>query len=106
MLTIAITNEEKVKVTLVPVTATGKPARLDGAPVWTLVSGEATVEPAEDGLSAYLISADTPGTSEVLVEADADLGEGVITLSEAITLEVSGAQAASLGIVAGKPEPK
>ena len=106
MISIAVTNEQKVKVTLAPKTATGKPAKLDGAPVWANLSGDSTVEPAEDGLSAYLVSSDTPGTTEFTVSADANLGEGVETITEGIELVVSGAQASNLGIVAGTPEPK
>lgn len=106
MIEIKITNEEKVKVTLAPVTSTGKPAKLDGKPTWTVTSGASTVVVADDGLSAELVSADSPETVEILVEADADLGEGVITISEVISLVVSGANASSLGLVVGTPEPK
>ena len=106
MLEITITNEQQVKVTLNPVTETGKPAQVDGAPTWTVQSGDATVTPAADGLSADLISSDTPGDTQILVEADADLGSGVITISDIITLHVSHANAANLGLVAGDPTPK
>lgn len=101
-----ITNEQKIPVTLKPVTDTGKPAKLDGAPVWTVVSGEATVVPAADGLSADLISSDTPGDTVFLVDGDADLGSGVEDIQETITLHVSGANAKNLGISFGAPVPK
>lgn len=103
---IKLTNEQKVKVTLAPVTATGKPAPLDGKPTWTVQSGDSTIEASEDGLSAYLISSDTPGDTVIVVEADADLGEGVETLSDAIRLTVEGARAKSLGLAVGEPEAK
>lgn len=106
MIEIKITNEEKITVTLKPVTRTDRPAKLDGKPTWTVVNGEATVKPSTDGLSAELISSDTPGANEILVEADADLGEGVETISEHISLIVSGAQASNLGIEVGLPEAK
>ncbi len=106
MLEITITNEQQVNVTLHPVTETGKPAQVDGAPTWTVQSGDATVTPAADGLSADLISSDTPGDTQILVEADADLGSGVITISDIITLHVAHANAANLGLVAGDPTPK
>ncbi len=106
MLEITITNEQQVNVTLHPVTDTGRPAQVDGAPTWTVQSGDATVTPAADGLSADLISSDTPGDTQILVEADADLGSGVITISDIITLHVSHANAANLGLVAGDPTPK
>lgn len=106
MVTVTITNEQKVKVTLTPVTATGKPAQLDGVPNWSVVSGESTIEAAADGRSAFLISSDSPGDTEVMVEADADVGAGVETISDMIKLTVEGAKAQSLGLSVGTPEAK
>jgi hypothetical protein len=106
MLEISITNEQQVKVTLAPVTATGKPAQLDGAPSWSKASGSSTFKVSSDGLSATLVSSDTPGESMFNVEADADLGDGVQTISDAIKLIVNGAQATSLGMTVGLPEAK
>lgn len=96
---ITITNEQKVMVTLAPTTAAGNPAILDGAPVWTVTSGDATLEVAEDGLSAYLVSGAADVTSQVEVTADADLGEGIVTLTDVIDLAVVAAQASALGLV-------
>lgn len=101
-----ITNEQKVNVTLNPVTATGKPAKLDGAPVWSVISGDSTVVPAPDGLSADLVSSDTPGDTTFLVDADADLGSGVVDVQDTITLHVEGALAANLGLTIGEAVPK
>lgn len=106
MIEITITNEQKIKVTLAPVTSTGKPARLDGIPSWSVVNGNSTILPDADGMGCYLISADMPGDTVVLVSADADLGEGVVTVSDTITLHVQGAQAASLGLSVGTAEAK
>lgn len=103
---IKITNEQQVKVTLNPKTDAGRPAKLDGAPKWSVVSGDSTVVAAEDGLSADLVSSDTPGDTTYLVEADADLGEGVETIQETITLAVAGANAKNLGITVGEPTLK
>lgn len=103
---ITLTNEQKVQVTVTPVTATGKPAAVDGAPKWTVSTGDATLDIAADGLSAFLISSDTPGNSVVVVEADADLGSGVVSVSDSINLTVEGALAANLGLKAAPPVPK
>ena len=105
-LALKISNEQKVTVTINPKTNAGKPATLDGAPTWTVVSGESTVVTADGGLSASLVSSDNPGDTTFLVEADADLGEGVETVQDTITLSVIGANAANLGLVAGQPELK
>jgi hypothetical protein len=104
--TIKITNEQKVNVALTPKTDGGKPAKLDGAPVWSVVSGDSTLVVASDGLSADLVSSDTPGDTTFLIDADADLGEGREDLQETITLTVSGANARNLGIVVGTPVTK
>lgn len=105
MLSIACTNEEKVKISVSPVTATGRPASIDGAIRVFVQAGEATVVPVDD-YSVYLVSGDNPGVSQFLVQADADLGEGVVLLEDAVELVVSGAQAAALGLFASPPELK
>lgn len=102
---ITITNEQKVQVTLAPMTEAGNPATLDGAPVWAVTAGDATLEVAEDGLSAYLISGE-PGNSVITVTADADLGEGVVNIVDTIDLAVVPASASQLGLLAGTPELK
>jgi hypothetical protein len=106
MVETTITNEQKVNVTLSPKTDTGKPAKLDGAPVWSVVSGDSTVVASADGLSADLVSSDTPGDTVFLVDGDADLGSGVEDIQETITLHVSGANAKNLGIAFGTPVAK
>jgi len=101
-----ITSEEKIPVTLAPLTAAGNPATVDGVPVWAVAEGDATLEVAADGLSAYLISGAANVVSSVTVTADADLGEGVTNLSEVVTLTVVAPSAALLGATAGAPELK
>ncbi len=104
MAEVSLTSEQKVKVTLTPTTATGKPSSLDGAATFTVESGDATVENVDD-LSAYIISG-TAGVSVISVSADADLGEGVVTITDSITVTVNDPLAANLGLSIGQPEPK
>lgn len=107
MLTVKITNEQQVVVTLNPKTDSGKPAKLDGIPTWEKTGdGLATIEVAPDGMSATLISADDPGITQFLVSGDADLGEGVEPISDTITLDVSSATAKNLGLTVGTPTNK
>lgn len=105
-LDLKITNEQKISVTVNPVTDTGKPAKLDGMPSWAVISGNSALTVSDDGMTGTLTSADDPGDTEVLVKADADLGEGVEEISDTIHLSVVGATAKNLGLVAGAPEPK
>jgi len=105
-LNIALTNEEKILVTLAPTTAAGNPATLDGVPTWTVDSGDATLDVQPDGLSAYVVSG-TPGASNITVSADADLDAGEErTISDVIAVTVVAAEAASLGFSVGTAEPK
>lgn len=105
---ITITNEQRISAALAPVTAAGRPAQLDPSnpPTWTVISGESTVTASSDGMAATIVSSDNPGDTQIMVEADADLGEGVETLSDIITVTVIGARAQNLGISLGNPEPK
>jgi hypothetical protein len=103
-LSLTISDKEKVRVTLVP------NGEVDGTPQWSVLSGSSTVEPAVDGMSAYLVSEnDAPdggATTEYQVMADVDLAGGVTPLTDTITLHVTEAAATSLGLTASSPEPK
>lgn len=104
---ITLTTEQKIRLSLAPVTESGKPANVDGAPKWTVTEGNATLNVDEDGMSAEIISSDEPGPSTVLVTADADLDEGEEReISETIAVNVTAAEAAGLGLTIGTPEPK
>jgi hypothetical protein len=97
-----ITTEQKIiGNVLTPKTAAGNPAPVDGKPTWTKLS---PAEPdgcnlviAEDGLSADVVSGDNIGDSVFQVDADADLGEGVETISVQFTVHVVSPKASSLG---------
>ena len=106
-LAIACTDEEKVAVTATPLTSKGKPAKIDGALKVTIQSGDGTVEQdAASPLSFNAVSGDLLADTVYLVEADADLGAGVVTVSDTVTLTVGSATAASLGFTSSAPVPK
>jgi hypothetical protein len=105
MALITIDSESKVPVTLTPTTASGNTASLDGIPSWAVLSGDATLEVAEDGLSCFLVSG-TVGNSVIEVSADADLGEGIRSLTDTIDLAVVSAEASVLGLNVGTAVPK
>ena len=106
MIEVSLTNEQEVVITLAPVTQSGKPAKLDGAPEWSVISGDSTITVADGGLSATVRSSDNPGDTQILVKADADLGTGVEEVSDTIAIHVLGANAANLGLSAGTPTQK
>jgi hypothetical protein len=103
-LDLTITTEQKVHVTANPVTAAGKPAKVDGPVTFTTVTGDVTIE-ASDATSATIVSG-ANGDSTVSVSADADLGAGVETITDTITVHVTDPKATSLGLVADAPVAK
>lgn len=107
-LDLLLTTEQKQHVKLNPVTAAGSPATLDGTPVWTVVSGSGTVVADNDGLGAFIVTPDkADGTPTIYqVSADADLGEGVTTIEDTITLSSSNPFASSFGLSADEPVAK
>ena len=53
-----------------------QPGQIDGVPAWASSNpAVATVEPAQDGLSAVVKAADELGTTQISVTADATLKE-------------------------------
>lgn len=100
--------DEKVKLgPIAPVDRAGNPAAIDGVPTWSV--GDPAIiglDVAADGLSAYAIAAGPVGLSQVNITADADLGEGVTTISGTVDFQVVAAQAVGLAIPVGTPEPQ
>lgn|SRR5262245_4545267 len=106
-LDLTCTNEQKIKVTARPTTAAGNPAPIEGMLLASVVSGTGSSAPVVgDPLSVWLISPDSPGDTSYVIEADADLGAGVVLIQDTAVLHVTGALAANLGMVASEPEPK
>ena len=106
MLDLTITNEEQIRVTAQPTTSTGRPATLDGPIRATVLSGDGTVAAGASDLEVVLRSGDNPGDTTYLIEADADLGAGIVLVQDTAMLHVTGAMASSLGLTAGSPESK
>lgn len=95
------TNEEKVPISLKPVTPAGNPIVVEALNI-AVQSGEGTFEIVDDA-NFFVVSGPTPGDTVYIVTADADLGEGVQNISDVITLHVEGAKAQSLGLGVGTP---
>lgn len=108
MLEVSITNEQKVKITAKPKTKAGRPASFDGAVKATVQTGDSTVmdDPDGDPNSFIAVSSDAPGDTVILVEADADLGEGVTTIQDTVTLHVTGSNADNFGLAQGEVTDK
>ena len=105
-LDISLNNAQKVKVFLNPRTPSGLPAPLDGPPRWGVLAGASTLLVDSDGLAAELISSDALGDTTYLIEADADLGAGVETISGLVRLTVTGQNSPAMGLNFSDPVPK
>ncbi len=101
-----ITNKQKVHFKISPVDSDGQPEEVDGKISVEVQDGTATFEIDEDGKGATLISGDDIGTSTIKVSADADLGSGVETIEEIVSLVVIHPKATSLGLAFDEPVAK
>lgn len=102
-----LTDIQKVKLTVQPISAAGNPAPVDGVPEWSVSAPNIlTLTVSDDGMSAEAITTGVLGVCQVNVKADADLGAGVVTIAGTLDVEVIASQAASVGLAAGVPESR
>lgn len=106
MASVSLTTEQKVAFTFTPTSPSGNPATLDGDIQAEVLSGDVTVEVNEDGLSGFIIAGSTVGAAQVRFFGDADLSVGIRTIEEIADVTVTNAEAATLGLSFGAPEPK
>lgn len=83
----------------------GNPAAVDGIPSWSVSNPTLlTVEPSvPDGMSAVLRAVDPVGTSQVSVQVDADLGEGLKPITGLLEVQLLAGDAVTVDIEAGTP---
>lgn len=92
-------QDQDVDVVLSPKKPNQQPGLVDGAPIYTVESGDVTVVPAADGLTAKIVTA-TLGPWIVKIEADVDLGAGIKPLIDTISGTTVAVETASLGLSA------
>lgn len=100
-----ITTEQRVKVEVRPLTAAGRPARIDGEVEFSSSDERVATVQRIDALSAWVVSAG-PGAAQIMAVFDADLGDGVRPVEMSGALEVVEAEAVRGEIVFGTPELK
>lgn len=102
-------DDQKVILTIQPLDAKGKPAAVDGAPVWASSDEtQVTVEAASDGLSAVASGVAPPSDPtaplpRIVVTADADLGSGSTPITGSLDFTITGGSAATIDITPGTP---
>lgn len=84
----------------------GFPAQVEAGSVKFSSSDEGvfTVEPDPDSEKVAVVKAVAPGAGTLTFEADADLGEGVKTITGSVTIEVTGGEASGLALSFGEPQ--
>lgn len=100
---ITITDTQKFTATVTAVDARGNPATLDGPANFT-VSDETLLFLANvSDLSADVLAIGPLGNAQLVVVADADLGEGIRTIQGVLDVTVVSGEAVSLNIVTSVP---
>lgn len=79
----------------------GNIAPVDGKPTWAFdQDGVAELQVSEDGMSAF-VKAKAVGAGKLQVSADADLGEGIVTIIGEADITVEAKQAVTVEISFG-----
>lgn len=99
---LVLTDSQETSLTIAPTDKKGKPAPVESVSWTSSDAGVIALTPAADGLSCLAV-AGNPGTAQVSVSVDAEIGDGVVTLTGTLTVNVIGGQAVALGITAGTP---
>lgn len=100
MTIVRLTTAQKVVASVNPIIP------IDGLPEWAIVEGDGTVESADDGMSAELVSPNLPGETLYMVTADRDKSVQVKELSELIKLIVTFPPVMGLGLNVMEPAHK
>lgn len=87
-----------------PVDAKGNPAKIQGDVVWS-VSDETVLRltPTDNPNVVTVVAVGPVGAASVTVSGDADLGEGVTTISSTLAFEIVGGQAIGFTFNVGSP---
>lgn len=96
----------QVRASIQPVDAEGNPAKIDGVPAWSSSDDKiaAVTNVATDGLSASVMSI-APGSAQINVSGDADLGEGTKPITGTLDVSVIAGEAVAFQISTSEPEP-
>ncbi len=100
---ITMTNSQKATITIEPVDTKGKPAPIDGIPVWAVSDDtKGVLTPAADGLSAVFAASGPLGSVTVSVSGDADLGADVIGIFGEIVIVIIAGRAVGFKLTLGE----
>lgn len=100
---IQLTDTQQVAVSVSAVDKKGAPASVQSVAFSSSDSSVAAVVADTADQSKAVVVAGLPGTAQIQVSADADLGDGVSLISGTLDVTVVGGQAVSLSVSAGTP---
>jgi hypothetical protein len=104
--TMQLPDDSQVHADVTYVDKKGNPATIDGTPTWSTDRPDLiAIVAAADGFSADIAAVGPLGSAQVVVDADADLGAGVVSVKTLGTIEVIGGQATTGVINFGEPTP-
>ena len=105
MATFALTDTQEVRAAISPLDPAKNPAQIDGVATWESSDPKVlTVTPVDKtGLVVTISTVGNLGSATVSVTADADLGDGVRSITETMDFEVSAGEASSLNPSIGTP---
>lgn len=99
-----MTSSQKATCTVAFKDKKGHPAPVDGSPIWGVDNSElVSIVPSEDGLSCEVSAVGPLGTALVSVQADADMGEGIVPVAGTLEVELVSGAATVVEITAGEP---
>ena len=102
-----LTADQKVRLTVSYTDRYGNPAPIDGMPRWeTSADGFVTVTPAEDGMSAEVVTVGRIGTVQVRASADVVAGADERLIIGVLDIDVVGGEARVVTLTAGAAESK
>ena len=97
-----LTSTQKQSLSVVFTDKKGNPAPVDGIPAWGVDNPNVlALDPAPDGMSCEVAAVGPLGTAKVSIQADADLGAGVVALAGVYDVEVTASQATTVEITGG-----
>lgn len=102
---LVLNADQKVKLTITPVDAYGNLSVVENV---TWESSDPSVLGVEElsSTEVFAVAQGPTGDAQIVVKADARIGEGEVILTGVVNVTVLPAEAVSLSVAAGSPEPK
>lgn len=99
--------DQKVKLTITPVDSYGNLSVVENLTWESSDPDILTIEPNEElETEVYAVAVGPTGDAQVVVRADARIGDGEVVLTGVVNVTVLPAEAVSLSVAAGEPELK